>query len=374
MRYDPSFLVNLFKSKCSDTVDYMNYISHDTDMDYSKSHAESTIWAHTMLVCNNLLRDPDISDELFLAALFHDIGKCYTKKTKKVSTSKGERQKSVFYDHQKIGSLLAPDFLLSMFGEDYHKMFDCRRIIELVNLHMLFSFGFGKFEDNQYILKPKEYQQIKAMFGDQLDLYRDLLKLIKADSLGRITRESEYIATINKDKVLSDYLVEMENNPPSVKTETYGIAIFLIGLPGSGKSDIARQEWWFDKISRDKLVMEKADELGIDFNEVLMIQDLMERIEGKIHADICRYVHDKDNFVVDMENLSLHSRRNKLSLVKPSYYKKADVVIRPMSKILEAKSADGIIKHNSLQLLHVMAKKFNVPTSLEFDEIEYRFN
>ena len=374
MRYDPSFLVNLFKSKCGDTVDYMNYISHDTDADYSKSHAESTIWAHTMLVCNNLLRDTDISDELFLAALFHDIGKCYTKKTKKVSTSKGERQKAVFYDHQKIGSLLAPDFLLGMFGEDYHKIFNCRRIIELVNLHMLFSFGFGRFDDCQYILKPKEYQQIKAIFRDQLDLYQDLLKLIKADSLGRITRETEYIATINKDKVLSDYLVEMENNPPKRKAETYGIAIFLIGLPGSGKSDIGTQDWRFDKISKDKLVMEKAAELGINFNEVLMIPDLMERIEGKIHADICRHVNDKDDFIVDMENLSLHSRRNKLSLVKPSYYKKADVVIRPMSKILEAKSADGIIKHNSLQLLHVMAKKFNVPTSLEFDEIEYRFN
>lgn len=70
-------------------------------------HAEGDVWAHTMLALQNLGKKSflkkvgiEISAELVLAVLFHDIGKSYKRKL----ISEAGKKRVVFYEHDEEGA------------------------------------------------------------------------------------------------------------------------------------------------------------------------------------------------------------------------------------------------------------------------------
>lgn len=100
-----------------------------------KHHPEGDVWVHTMLVVDNAARkkvhsrDPRV---LMWAALLHDIGK--------PNTTLLRRGRITAYDHDKEGSRLANQFLLSC-GENGEF---AQRVTALVRWHMQPLFAIKK--------------------------------------------------------------------------------------------------------------------------------------------------------------------------------------------------------------------------------------
>lgn len=100
-------------------------------MQSPKHHPEGNVWNHTLLVVDEAakVKSESKNPRVFLwAALLHDIGKA--------STTKHRKGKITSYNHDKVGAVLARDFL-AQFTEDYRFIDE---ICGLIRYHMQILF------------------------------------------------------------------------------------------------------------------------------------------------------------------------------------------------------------------------------------------
>ena len=375
---NPNELVNLFKKTCHGSYDEMKYTSHDyTDREYPhNSHSEGSIWAHTCCVTTNLINRLYplglLSNELLLAGLLHDLAKPVCKISDEII------KKNKFLGHPNIASLIVFDILdkLNLTDTDLN----IRRIIELINLHMLFKFDIGKNENNTFTLTDKEETLIKSRFSKDKELLRELMELTICDEIGRLTSYSKYnlaYSRYNKLKEIYEALSNFKDNESSVKKEH--VLYMLIGLPCSGKThyrSILNEDHSKVEISRDDIVEEIAEEYNLSYNKVYYNKDLSDQIDKEFNQRLTNEVINKKlDVIIDMTNLSRKTRNKRLCRFSSSLYeKKAIVFIRRIEDILtindERKSIDKYIHESTFES---MCSSFDVPLYDEFDSIEYVF-
>lgn len=379
-KYNPCDIVNRFKETNLSLYLDMNNISHDIgEFEYlNPSHAEGSIWAHSMCVLTNLYtHNRNISIELFLAGLLHDVGKTITADVKEKTPVNNETRheiKRIFYNHHSVSALMVLQILKNMYGNDYSSL-DVRRIIELVNLHMFF-FNLGTISNTSYYLSERDESKINATFSDNRDLFSDLISLVTADSLGRMTKHDEYLITLSKERRLKTLLDHLYT-PKSSKKHNAPKLVMLIGLPGSGKSTYRKDKYLdYEIISQDDIILKKSKELGTTYSNMFSDDNLRNYVKNAteiVRDKLTECSRRQTNVLIDMTNLTCRSRRDKLSHFA-KYYKEAIVFIR---------SLDDIIKVNierkeygrdvPIEVINKMIRSFLVPTDIEFDKITYVF-
>ncbi len=129
-----------------------------------KHHPEGNVWNHTMMVIDEAALCKGESEEpraFMWAALLHDIGKA--------SATKLKKGRIVAYDHDKIGAVMAIDFLKALSDENSF----IKKVSELVRWHMQILF----------VVKELPFAEINKMKSRVS--YKEIALLGLCDRLGR---------------------------------------------------------------------------------------------------------------------------------------------------------------------------------------------
>ncbi|MDD4700002.1 MAG: HDIG domain-containing protein [Oscillospiraceae bacterium] len=128
-------------------------------------HPEGSVWNHTLLVVDEAAKTKDKCNDkrVFMwAALLHDIGK--------PDTTRIRKGKITSYDHDKVGSKLAGEFLSQL--TDDHRFIEA--VVALVRWHMQILF----------VAKDLTLADVKTM-KQQVDI-KEIALLGLCDRLGRL--------------------------------------------------------------------------------------------------------------------------------------------------------------------------------------------
>ncbi|MBE6665178.1 MAG: HD domain-containing protein [Ruminococcaceae bacterium] len=215
-------------------------------------HGEIDVLSHTKMVCEALIRESEYQNgnkkektALFLAALFHDIGKI----------------KCTFLDegiyrspnHARIGSVITREILWRDFGfcgnEDVRELRET--VCQLVRYHSFPPYAMSDADAERKILKISSNGELIRSFS-----FSQLLLLEKADILGRIAEDTEEsLEKLAYCRMLADEIGCTEKTFPfadtfserayfkgktewkeqSLFSDAWGEVILLSGLPGTGK-------------------------------------------------------------------------------------------------------------------------------------------
>lgn len=215
-------------------------------------HAEGDVWTHTQMVCEELIRmqtfrtlSKQKQQEVFLAALLHDIGKIpCTRMEDGVWTSP---------NHAIVGSRMAREWLWKEFGLSGTKSACIFRetVCELIRYHAVPPHILTQENPEQRLIRIAANEELAEDFSLEL-----LCMLSAADVLGRITDRKEeafeiveLCAEIAKDigcfqkpfcfcDEFSKYAyLSGRTTQPEIEWyhQAWGEVILLGGLPGTGK-------------------------------------------------------------------------------------------------------------------------------------------
>ena len=142
--------------------------NHNFDeKDLNPYHLESDCWSHTMMVCK-LAELYNYDTVVLVSALLHDIGK---PTARKINPRNNHVQ---FFGHEALSAEMSVGILNQMIEEKMLKREDENIILELIIHH-----GF--------LYKHSEVKEMLEYFDDDKIFCRQLISLIKCDSLGRFT-------------------------------------------------------------------------------------------------------------------------------------------------------------------------------------------
>ena len=253
------------------------YKSMEETLQEYKWHQEGNVFIHTKMVCEELIKFDEyqkLNDrqklEVFLAALFHDIGKTVCSKV-----IDGEIRS---FNHGIIGSNIVREFLwkdCNLSGKEEYQ--NVRETICLLIKYHSNPIYIGKDENVRKVIKLSLNNKLASDYNLHM-----LYILSIADVLGRIaidTKEQlEYLQTFRMicedlNVLYSHYSFKNEytkveyfrNNNIWYEQElydpTFGEVILLCGLPGSGKDTYINEHFKdLPVISLD----DKREELDID--------------------------------------------------------------------------------------------------------------
>lgn len=234
-------------------------------------HKEGDVWTHTQMVCEELVHMQDFrklsewqQQEVFLAALLHDIGKVYcTRLEEGVWTSP---------NHAVVGSKMAREWLWKVWGfsGNVAKRDFRETVCELIRYHTIPTHILEQGNPERRLIRIAANGELSKDFSLEL-----LCMLSAADVLGRVTERKqesleivELCAETAKDagcfkspvlfsKEISRYAyLTGRMAQPGIEwyDNTWGEVILLAGLPGTGK-DTWIQEYFeeYPMVSLDKL-------------------------------------------------------------------------------------------------------------------------
>lgn len=377
--FNPVEIVTLFKKTCWYQYDLMRVTEHDHYTDnsidhYNQKHAEGSIWAHTCMVCSNIIqRVKNPSLEIFLAGLLHDVAKTLTIDTKLVERNDEKFLVNTFYSHQNVGVFLAIDCLKNMFGDQLLAQVDVRRVLELVQFHMFFTFDNKSATGADYKLSEDKIKMINSAFAGRRALFVDILDLSICDSLGRFTDIEDYYSAIARDKYLRsllDQFVYVEKK----KEDSAPTFTMLIGPAGSGKTthrNKLEETKLFRTISFDDYIENKTLDLNLDYREVFSSRpDILKEAEENVNRNLVQAIRNEMDIVVDMTNLSKKSRNKKLNFVPDKYKKKAIVFLRGYEDLRKTDVERAKIKRDlGFDVRFKQLCSFSFPTDNYFDEV-----
>lgn len=218
-------------------------------------HAEGDVWTHTRMVCEELVKldsfhvlSDDQQQAVFLAALFHDIGK--------ILTTRWEDEKWISPNHTLVGSKMTQQFLwqeLGMCGTPEKQRLR-ETVCNLIRYHSFPPHAIDDPDGKRKLLAIAANGQNCPMLTIEL-----LCILCEADALGRMCLdEKDRIHMTEQVSLCREFAIEngcyTEPFPfPSAHTryiylsgrdittevelydDTWGEVILMSGLPGAGK-------------------------------------------------------------------------------------------------------------------------------------------
>jgi len=307
-----------------------NVVCHNECVNVNPYHGEGSIWAHTMMVCQEAKKFAD--EDVFFAALCHDLGKIKAAKL----NIKDDRQYMSFIGHEGFSFYMTID-VLKKFNLPTHRIL---RIAEMVARH-------SEFYEWKGATSNITGEDIGIRFRNDRTLYHYLKLLVECDVRGRVSD--------NNSTAFIESLPEMEN-----VDELWGRLgdkhlFIMVGPPGCGKStfidDAERKN--ATVISRDEILMELAD--TSDYNEAWNSVDQKEvdRIYNIRLNEALR--GDKDIFI-DMTNMTRKRRRGLTRQANQHGFKTCAVVmctgyndILRFNSKREGKALDSSVIDNMIQ-------------------------
>jgi len=327
--------------------------NHASDISPNPYHMEGDVWIHTMMVYKEL--DSNSSQELKLAALLHDIGKIearYVKQNGFVS----------FREHENISTIKAIPILKKYY--DISNKNEYKKIINI--LHMINWHGKlwnKKLNENEYI----EY--LNYSFGNDIELFNDLVNICKADAFGRILKETQEEDKVKKTfQFLENFILYNPFQYPTHKPSQE--VIFMIGLSGSGKSTYIQNNKEladYTIIGVDKVLDSQST---LDYNSSYSKSNV-KKAHDEVILKIKKSVEKKENIIIDMTNLTAEQRRQKLKLFPTTIYKHNAVVFLKELKEIENNIKARKGKSIKFEFLQKQISRFELPTNNEFTDIRY---
>ena len=218
-------------------------------------HAEGDVWTHTKLVCEALIKldsfrelTAEQKNAVFLAALFHDIGK--------IPTTRWEDEKWTSPNHTLVGSGMARQFLwqeLGLCGTPEKQQLR-ETVCNLIRYHSFPPHAIDDPDGRRKLLAIAANGELCPMFTIEL-----LCVLCEADALGRsCLKEQDRIHMAEQVQLCREFAKECgcydtpfpfptahtgysylagKDIPPEVELydDTWGKVILMSGLPGTGK-------------------------------------------------------------------------------------------------------------------------------------------
>jgi len=244
----------------------------------AKYHLEGDAWTHSMMVYT-------ASDEMYKSvALCHDLGKPLAKEI--------IDNKVKYSGHEGISTLLASKYNLT---DDE---------LYCINYHG--------------ILWQKSPKQIKKYFNSKQgqDILRNVVKFSTFDTKGNISFEDE------KDNKKLNKLQEMDYTINSILNSDFEninqtnrpTMYIMTGIPNSGKSTYTENNLKGVRgISRDNILMDYAKDKNIEgtYSDIWkhLTNEEQKEIDKLLQKSLTEAKRGKDDFIVDMTNMSWKSRK-----------------------------------------------------------------
>ena len=336
-----SFFLKKYKILAQRMMTVNHYVNADQPNIY---HAEGSVWTHTMcvLTCIDFLvadGDDRLKLPLYLAALLHDIGKVETQELKEANVDKPIRYS--FHNHEAVSVFKSLD-ILKAFKQAFNLSdYVIETTIKIIGLH-----GTALAET----------------YGCDIQEHREIFR--QADKMGAVRHtEAE-----------GDYDVrKMAKRNPEPNKE----AIFMIGLPNSGKSTYIKEHFAdYHVISRDDAIgdfyLEVMGNFKTDYN--IMYKDVHspENLDAfnKFFDEKVKKARAFDKIVIDMTMMSLKSRRG-MATTLSKHTVKAIFMATDMETIdMREKSRASFGKAIPSFVYDNMIKSFSFPTYAEFADIK----
>lgn len=285
-------------------------------------HGEGDVWTHTKLVCEYLARDSAFRaletrkrQEVFLAALFHDVGKS--------KTTKEENGEWTSPHHAAAGAGIVRELLWREYGICGTKELQNFRetVCLLIRYHMTVPYMTESEDPGRRLVKAASNGELAPDFTIRL-----LLLLSRADSLGRISENN----CSNEENVLfaeelarelscldspvafaSGYsaFAYFSGKRISPGTELYddtvSEVIMLCGLPGTGK------DTWIRTVYPD-YPMISLDEIRREFS--VSPADRQQEVIRTAKSRAKQYLRAQQSFVWNATTLTPDIRAGLVSL------------------------------------------------------------
>lgn len=338
-------------------------------------HQEGNVLIHTKMVCEALIKLEEYNKlnkrkqlELFLSALFHDIGKTVC--------SKIEDGKIVSPHHAGTGALIVREYFWKELKYSGNKEY--QRIRETICLLI-------KYHSKPIFIFDEERQIIKISLNNNLtdDFSIEMLCILsKADIIGRIGPDQKNqlekieICKLNSmnlncyDKafVFNNNYTKFQYTSGSniwyndtLYDNTYGEVILICGLPGTGKDTYIKKHYpnlsviSLDDIRR-KLNIDPTDEQGLVYNT------------GKELAK--EYLRQKKSFVWNATNLTNLIRQKQIKLFH-DYHASVKIIFLETSydeNIERNENRENIVPIN---IIDKMLRNLMIPEAYEAEVVEW---
>lgn len=349
----------------------------NTKQEY-KWHAEGNVFIHTKMVCEELVKlddykalDKKFQLELFLSALFHDVGKTVCSKV-----VDGEIRS---FNHGIVGSNIVREYLwrdCNFSGNEEYQ--NIRETICLLIKYHSNPIYAGKDENVKRVIKLSLNNKLALDYNLHM-----LHTLSKADVLGRIaidTKEQleylEIFKLIAEDLDIFYKAYEFKNDYTKVEyfrnnnvwheqelyDPTFGEVILICGLPGTGKDTYI--EKYFPNLPvvslddvRDDLDIDPQDEQGLVYNTC--------KEKAK------EYLRNKQSFVWNATNITEMIRQKQVKLFH-DYHAKVRIIF------LETNWEENLKRNKSRKkeviegVINKMLSKLTLPEEQEAEVVEWK--
>ena len=285
-------------------------------------HGEGNVYVHMQMVCRELTKDPAFyklsarqQNELFLAAILHDIGK--------VKTTRLEDGNWVSPHHSSTGSQMARAFLWQDCGIcGTRELLSFRETVcALIRCHMLPVYLMDQEEPERKLREVAAVGELAEDFSWHL-----LCMLAEADVKGRIANDIEKgHAQVELARMMAEeaeclygpyhfadgftkraYLSGRNVQPQqTLYDDTWGEIMMLSGLPGTGKDTWIRNNY-------PEMPMVSLDEIRAELeirpadNQGEVIRAAQERAK--------EYLQKKQSFIWNATDLTKETRQKQIRL------------------------------------------------------------
>lgn len=324
---------------------------HYSPSHLSPWHLEGDVWSHSLLVAQAYVQRNQLDPCVGLCALLHDIGKPVAAKVLH------HKQRVVFQGHESVSAwmawrLLQDERLLLTMPEKL-------RIFSLIALHGCLYTGW--FAEDEAV---KQSQVMRAFSGFGQDFWRQLCQQVEHDQQGQITLSA------NRKSVVAD-LAQLTLAEASKIDDNHVPIVFLVGLPGAGKTSLRARFGGYCIISRDDCLHQVTGEK--DYRKAWQMQEaqgLSAQIDALLNAQFQQAIRDKQPILMDMTNLTRKSRRYWLSQL-PSHYSPSALLLITCDQTLAKRNQQRQDKSLDQKVMHDMMLRFEHPLFDEFEQIDY---
>lgn len=342
-------------------------------------HAEGDVWEHTVMVCECLAHDPDfracperVRQELFLAALFHDIGK--------IKTTKLENGEWTSPSHAIVGANTARELLIREYGMSGSKEQQNFRetICFLIRYHMVAPYIMESARPERKLIRIAANGELAEDFT-----LKHLLILARADGGGKISEddskgEEAVLLAAELAKELGCYEAPLQFASPitgyayltgrnvtpdtPLYDDTLCEAILMCGLPGAGKDTYIRRYYpEHEMISLDDIRAEFGISPVGDQAEVARI--------AKSRAK--QLLRSKRSFVWNATNLTADLRSGLITLFT-GYRAKVKIVYLETEYALDLERNAAREDAVPQSVIERMLSKLSPPERHEAHEVEWK--
>ena len=287
-----------------------------------KHHAEGNVWIHTKMVCESLVSSSAFREaqerqrqEMFLAALFHDIGKA---KTTRLEDGDWHSPR-----HAEVGANTVREMLWREYGlcgsPDLQNFRET--VCLLVRYHMTPPYILEAKDCDRRIIRSASNGELASDFSIRL-----LTTLSAADSEGRICEDNnkgiekhelcaqlaEELGCLDSPHSFSSPFTEyayLSGRNVTPDTELFNDSacrvVMMCGLPGTGKDTYIREQY-------PDCVMISLDDIRSEYgipsvgNQTEVVSIAKRRMKGLLRKKL--------NFVFDATNITQDIRSKYISL------------------------------------------------------------